>query len=394
MVTLTATPGTNVVFAGWSGACSGTGACTVTMDAAKAVTATFEPTPRALDVAVTGGGSVTSAPAGISCPTACAASFGHGTDVTLTATPSPGSSLVGWGGACSGFAATCTVSMTAARSVTAEFTPLKHMLTVSLAGGASGSVTGSAPGLVCPTSCTAMVDHGTAVTLTPAAAPGAVFAGWSGACSGTGACTVTVDADRTATARFEPARQRLSVAFNGNGRVTSKPAGLDCRARLLAPARLRRHHHAHARGRPRLALPRLARRVRGGEERVHALDDAGALDDRRLRPRRRRHAGAGGRPAVHRDGVGEARQGAAPLGRGGRAPGRCARLRPASGVPSRRLASAAARATSSPSRSTPSSSRRYSGTQMLIAATGRACGADDRRPDAADVGRYAPRLMA
>ena len=113
-----------MVFAGWGGACSGTGTCTVTMDAAKAVTATFEPTPRALDVAVTGGGGVTSAPAGISCPTACAASFGHGTDVTLTATPSPGSSFVGWGGACTGFAATCTVSMTAARSVTAEFTPL------------------------------------------------------------------------------------------------------------------------------------------------------------------------------------------------------------------------------------------------------------------------------
>ena len=228
-VSLAATPGTNMVFAGWSGACTGTGACAVTMDATKAVTATFEPTPRALDVAVTGGGSVTSAPAGISCPAACAASFGHGTEVTLTAAPSPGSSLVGWGGACTGFAATCTVSMTAARSVTAEFTPLKHVLTVTLAGAASGSVSGTAPGLLCPPSCVAMVDHGKAVTLTPAAAAGAVFAGWSGACSGTGACTVTVDGDRTATARFEPARLRLSVAFNGSGRVTSKPAGLDCR---------------------------------------------------------------------------------------------------------------------------------------------------------------------
>jgi uncharacterized repeat protein (TIGR02543 family) len=199
------------------------------MDAAREVTATFELTPRALDVAVTGGGGVTSAPAGISCPATCSTAFGHGTDVTLTAAASPGSSFLGWGGACTGFAATCTVSMTTARSVTADFTPLKHKLTVTLAGTASGSVAGDTPGLVCPTTCTTMVDHGTAVTLTPAAAPGAVFAGWSGACTGTGACTVTVDADRTATARFEPARQRLSLAFNGSGRVTSQPAGLDCR---------------------------------------------------------------------------------------------------------------------------------------------------------------------
>jgi endoglucanase len=74
-----------------------------------------------------------------------------------------------------------------------------------------------------------MLDHGSVVTLTPAAAAGSVFAGWSGACSGTGPCTVTLDADRAATARFEPARQRLSLALNGSGRVTSKPAGLDCR---------------------------------------------------------------------------------------------------------------------------------------------------------------------
>ena len=41
MVSLTATPDANSVFAGWSGACAGMGTCTVTMDAVKAVTATF-----------------------------------------------------------------------------------------------------------------------------------------------------------------------------------------------------------------------------------------------------------------------------------------------------------------------------------------------------------------
>jgi len=44
-VTLTATPDSGSAFSGWAGACSGTGTCTVTMDAAKTVTASFNLTP-------------------------------------------------------------------------------------------------------------------------------------------------------------------------------------------------------------------------------------------------------------------------------------------------------------------------------------------------------------
>lgn len=44
VVTLTASPDEGSVFTGWSGeGCSGTGSCVVTMDAARSVTATFEP---------------------------------------------------------------------------------------------------------------------------------------------------------------------------------------------------------------------------------------------------------------------------------------------------------------------------------------------------------------
>ncbi|MEI6209479.1 MAG: DUF1566 domain-containing protein, partial [Desulfuromonadales bacterium] len=45
LVTLTATPAAGSTFIGWSGACSGSGACQITMDAVKSVTATFNITP-------------------------------------------------------------------------------------------------------------------------------------------------------------------------------------------------------------------------------------------------------------------------------------------------------------------------------------------------------------
>ena len=46
VVTLTAVAATGSDFSGWSGeGCSGTGTCQVTMDAARSVTATFDPEP-------------------------------------------------------------------------------------------------------------------------------------------------------------------------------------------------------------------------------------------------------------------------------------------------------------------------------------------------------------
>ena len=76
-----------------------------------------------LHVQVSGNGTVTSAPDGIDCPSACSDSFDSGMRVVLTAHPAAGESFLGWGGACSGSAATCTVTMDVEKNLGARFTP-------------------------------------------------------------------------------------------------------------------------------------------------------------------------------------------------------------------------------------------------------------------------------
>lgn len=123
-VTLTASAASGYSFSGWSGSgisCTGTGPCTVTMSAARNVIATFAALPTyALTVNVSGSGTVSSSPAGISCGADCSENYTSSTSVSLTATPASGYTFSGWNGACSG-TGTCSVSMTSARTVTATF---------------------------------------------------------------------------------------------------------------------------------------------------------------------------------------------------------------------------------------------------------------------------------
>jgi len=72
-------------------------------------------------LAGSGSGSVSSSPTGISCGADCSESYTSGTVVTLTASANAGSVFASWGGACSGTAVTCPVTMSVARSVTATF---------------------------------------------------------------------------------------------------------------------------------------------------------------------------------------------------------------------------------------------------------------------------------
>lgn len=200
------------VFAGWSGeGCSGTGPCIVTMSAARNVTATFNTAtsayPLTVTTAGTGAGWVASTPAGIDCAAGCAATFNAGTTVTIWAAPtSAGSTFAGWSGeGCAGVGA-CTVLMTAARNVTANFTTASgsYPLTVTRAGTGSGRVASTPAGINCGSNCAATFGSATTVTLWGAPTDaGSNFAGWSGeGCAGTGPCTVSMAAARHVTATF------------------------------------------------------------------------------------------------------------------------------------------------------------------------------------------------
>jgi endoglucanase len=241
-VTLTAAAASGSTFTGWSGACTGTTTCSVSMTQARSVTATFtsQSTTFALTVTKTGTGTgtVTSNTGGINCGATCSANIASGTSVTLSAAAASGSTFTGWSGACTG-TSTCTVSMTAARAVTANFNSSSAFsLAVTRAGTGTGTVTSSPNGINCGTTCTANYATGTSVTLSAAAAGGSTFAGWSGACTGTGNCTVSMTQARNVTATFNSttASFALTVARNGTGAgtVTSNTGGINCGATCSA----------------------------------------------------------------------------------------------------------------------------------------------------------------
>ena len=157
-----------------------------------------------------GGGTVASSPSGINCGTTCSAVFTNGSTVTLTATADAGSTFSGWSGDCSG-TATCTLTMSADHSATATFQPQRPTLTVTKAGSGSGKVTSTPSGINCGTTCTAAFDPGTSVTLKASPAGSSRFAGWSGDCSGTAACALTMSASHAVTATFVPKRSATAA---------------------------------------------------------------------------------------------------------------------------------------------------------------------------------------
>lgn len=180
-----------------------------------------------LEVTKIGSGTVTSDLAGIDCGATCTAAYVPGEIVTLTATPAEGWSFYRWIGVCIG-AGQCPVTMNTNKSITAQFLPV---VTVDAVG--PGTVTSSPAGISCGAACSSTFDYGSSVTLTAIPSQGNYFYGWTGDCSGTGSCNLTMNSGKYAIAWFgneEEARflqvQLLGAPFGGE--VNSTPSGISC----------------------------------------------------------------------------------------------------------------------------------------------------------------------
>ncbi len=90
-----------------------------------------------------------------------------------------------------------------------------YTLTVNKVG--SGTVTSNPAGVSCGSTCAASWASGTAVTLTASASAGATFAGWSGACTGTGTCIVTMTTAQGVTATFSGGNQGPCDLYQAGG---------------------------------------------------------------------------------------------------------------------------------------------------------------------------------
>ncbi len=147
VVTLTAAAGASSTFAGWTGACSGTGAtCAVTMSQAQTVNAEFDVTPVALTLNARsfGGasGTVSSNVSGLGCTAPCSQTVQvtPGAVVSLSTT---GGGSAWWGPNCTG--SSCVVNVAnAAQTVNVTFSNNNYMFaTSSTYNGNLGGLTGA-----------------------------------------------------------------------------------------------------------------------------------------------------------------------------------------------------------------------------------------------------------
>lgn len=79
-------------------------------------------------------------------------------------------------------------------------------LTAATVGPGAGSLHSIPPGIACSGGlCSYSFPYGALVTLHPTSSGDSLFAGWSGACSGTGDCVMYMTSEKTVYAHFTPA---------------------------------------------------------------------------------------------------------------------------------------------------------------------------------------------
>jgi hypothetical protein len=122
--------------------------------------------------------------------------YEEGSQVTVTANAASGYTFDSWGGDASGSVADTSVVMDGDKSITAYFVPVKpdiYKLSVNVSPSGAGWVSPSG----------GEYEEGSEVKITATAASGYEFDSWGGDASGSAAtATLTMDADRSVTAKF------------------------------------------------------------------------------------------------------------------------------------------------------------------------------------------------
>jgi uncharacterized repeat protein (TIGR02543 family) len=135
--------------------------------------------------------------------------YSSGSTVVLTAQPTAGGVFAGWSGDCTGTQVTCSVVMTANKTVTATFNIKITKLNVTTLGGtvsAPASRVSTGP-FSCQDTCAWSYPSGVTntATLTATPATGYIFKSWGGICSGTApTCSASFSADAAVSAVFVP----------------------------------------------------------------------------------------------------------------------------------------------------------------------------------------------
>ncbi len=193
VVELTPTPADGWRFVEWKGDLTGSSSPeTITMDAAKEVTAVFEKRDYPLTVNISGEGTVTE-----QVVQAKTTNYEGGTVVELTPVPADGWEFVEWQGDLTGNNNPETITVDAAKEVTAVFEKIKYSLTVNING--EGTVTEQVVQAK-----TTDYEIGTKVEVTATPSEGWNFIEWQGDYIGTdNPAVITIDQDKIVTAVFE-----------------------------------------------------------------------------------------------------------------------------------------------------------------------------------------------
>lgn len=116
-------------------------------------------------------------------------------------------------------------NVSANHTIEAFFAQDTNQLTVTVDIPAGGLITSAPVGINCGSTCTKTYNSGTTVTLTAAAAIGYNFTGWTGICTGTSTCTITMDSPKTVTAGFIKKTYTITAAADDYGKGSITPAG-------------------------------------------------------------------------------------------------------------------------------------------------------------------------